>query len=141
MGKRLYVATRYEVEYDSSAGFSWHWNEFKSLLGSLGVSVCDNDAELTDGYGDNFDVPMDEFNIALDFLKEYKDVIKGSEDSDMTIESNGNDIYLSDVYKAIISLECAEGYDDSVVEVITMMELYKKQCAKGDNYYMHFAAF
>lgn len=141
MGKRLYVATRYDVKYDSSAGFNWHWNEFKDLLRVLGVSVCDNDAELTDGYGDNFECPMDEFNTALDFLKEYKDVIKGCEDSDMTIESDGEDIYLSDVYEAIISLECADGYDDSVKEVIDMMERYKKQCAKGNNYYMHFAAF
>jgi hypothetical protein len=138
MGKRLYVATRYEVEYDSSAGFNWHWNEFKDLLRALGVSVCDNDAELTDGYGDNFECPMDEFNTALDFLKKHKDAIKSY--SDMTIESDGEDIYLPDVYEAIIDLECAEGYDDSVAEVIKMMELYKEQCANGDGY-MHFAAF
>jgi hypothetical protein len=140
MGKRLYVATRYEVKYDSSAGFNWHWNEFKDLLRVLGVSVCDDDAELTDGYGDNFECPVDEFDTALDFLKEHKDVIKDCEESDMTIESDGEDIYLSDVYESIISLECAEGYDDSVAEVIKMMELYKEQCANGDGY-MHFAAF
>jgi hypothetical protein len=140
MGKRLYVATSYEVKYDSVAGFNWHWNEFKDLLRALGVSVYDNDAELTDGYGDNFECPVDEFNTALDFLKEHKDVIKGCEESDMTIESDGEDIYLSDVYEAIIDLECAEGYDDSVAEVIKMMGLYKKQCASDDGY-MHFAAF
>ena len=140
MGKRLYVATRYEVEYSSSAGFNWHWNEFKDLLRTLGVSVFDYDTELTDGYGDYFECPVDEFDTALDFLKEHKDVIKGCEESDMTIESDGEDIYLSDVYEAIISLECAEGYDDSVAEVIKMMELYKEQCANGDGY-MHFAAF
>jgi hypothetical protein len=140
MGKRVYVATRYDVKYDSSAGFNWHWNEFKDLLKNLGVSVCDIDAELTDGYGDHFECSMDEFNTALDFLKEYKDVIKCSEDSDMAIESDGKDIYLADVYDSIMSLECGEDYDESAAEVIQMMELYKKQCAKGDNYYMHFAA-
>lgn len=141
MGKRLYVATTYDVKYDSSAGFNWHWNEFKDLLRALGVSVCDADAELTDGFGDNWECPMYEFNNALDFLKEYKDAIKGCEDGDMSIESDVEDIYLPDVYAAIISLECAEGYDDSVTEVIKMMELYKDQCAKGDNYYMHFTVF
>ena len=141
MGKRLYVATRYEVEYDSSAGFNWHWNEFKNLLMCLNVSVYDVEAEYTDGYGDNWECPMNEFNAALDFLKEHKDIIKGCEDSDMSIELDGNDIYLSDVYDGIMSLECAEGYDDSVAEVIRMMELYKEQCAKGDNDYMHFTAF
>lgn len=141
MGKRLYVATTYNVKYDSSAGFKWHWNDFKNLLMCLGVSVCDVEEEYTDGNGDNWECPMDEFNTALDFLKEYKDVIKGCEDSDMSIASESEDIYLSDVYDCIMSLECAEGYDDSVTEVIRMMELYQEQCAKGDNDYMHFTAF
>jgi hypothetical protein len=107
----------------------------------LNVSVYDVEAEYTDGNGDNWECPMNEFNAALDFLKEYKDVIKGCEDSDMSIELDGNDIYLSDVYDGIMSLECAESYDESVAEVIRMMELYKEQCAKGDNDYMHFTAF
>ena len=140
MGKRLYVATRFEVSYDSSAGFNWHYNEFKDLLGSLGVSTCDTSAELTDGYGDEWECPLDEFEGALEFLKEYKDVIKGSEESDMSIESNDNDIYLSDVYRNIMSLDCGKDYDESVNEVIRMMELYLHQCAKGDGY-MHFQAF
>jgi predicted metal-binding protein len=140
MGKRLYVATKFEVSYDSSAGFNWHFNEFKDLLGCLGVATCDTSAELTDGYGDEWECPYDEFEEALEFLKEYKDVIKGSEESDMTIECNGVDVYLADVYNGIISLECGEDYDESVNEVIHMMELYSKQCAKGDGY-MHFQAF
>ena len=140
MGKWLYVATKFEVRYDSSAGFNWHCNEFKDLLGNLGVSTWDASADLTDGYGDEWECSFEEFETALEFLKEYKDVIKGSEDSDMTIESDGEDIYLSDVYNSIMSLECGKDYDESVNEVIRMMELYRYQCAKGDGY-MHFQAF
>ena len=140
MSKRLYVATKFEVSYDSSAGFNWHFNEFKELLDDLGVATCDSSAEFTEGYGDEWECPFDEFEEALEFLKEYKDVIKGSEDSNMAIELNGEDVYLSDVYGDIMSLECGKDYDESVNEVIRMMELYSKQCAKGDGY-MHFNAF
>lgn len=140
MGKWLYVATKFEVRYDSSAGFNWHCNEFKDLLGNLGVSTWDASADLTDGMGDEWECSFEEFETALEFLKEYKNVIKCSENSDMAIESDGEDIYLSDVYNSIMSLECGKDYDESVNEVIRMMELYSKQCAKGDGY-MHFQAF
>ena len=140
MSKRLYVATKFEVSYDSAAGFNWHFNEFKDLLDCLGVSTCDTSAELTDGYGDEWECPYDEFEEALEFLKEYKNVIKCSENSDMTIECNGVDIYLADVYEAIDDLECGEDFDESVNEAIRMMDLYSKQCAKADGY-MHFQAF
>ena len=140
MGKRLYVATKYEVSYDSVGGFNWSYNEFKDLLGVLGVSTCDTSAELTDGYGDEWECSLDEFETALEFLKEYKNVIGESEGSDMAIESNGEDIYLADVYDDIMALECGKDYDESVNEIIHMMELYLKQSAKTDGY-MHFQAF
>ena len=140
MGKRLYVATKYEVEYDSSAGFNWSYNEFKSLLRCFGVSTWDTSDEFTEGEGDVWECPLDEFETAFEFLKEYKDVIKDSKNSDMTIESDEEDIYLADVYEAIMSLKCGKDYDESVNEVIRMMGLYLKECAKGDGY-MHFQAF
>ena len=137
MGKRVHVATKYSVSYDSSEGFNWKNYEVKSLLRSLNVDICEEDEE---GYSDNWECSKEEFDKALKFLKKYKNEIYNYEEYEEDNRVAFQDICLEDVYDDIMSLECGVDFDSSYDYIIDMFESWKKQRARGCDY-MHFAAF
>ena len=138
MGKRLHVAVKYEVDYSSSASFNWHNVEFKTLLNDLNVNTYDDEAEFTDGFGDNWECETKEFDNAFEFLKNHKEDILNYE-NDKTFKVNGDDINQESVYDSIMALEYGDTFDENYDEVISMMGYWQKQRAKGS--YMHFSAF
>ena len=139
MGKRIYVAVKHNVSYDSSAGFNWHNEEFKDLLSNLNVDIWNDNGDYTDGYGDSWECTTKAFDNALNFLKDNKDNILNYENG-KTLEVNDSEVDAESVYDAIMELECGEDFSESYDEVVSMMELWKKQRAKR-NKYMFFCAF
>lgn len=63
MGKRLYVARKYELDYGGPAEFNWKCFEFHKLLLALGVNYTD------DTYSDEFDVDVYEWEEGLKKLE------------------------------------------------------------------------
>lgn len=139
MGKRIYVAVKHSVSYDSSAGFNWHNEEFKDLLSNLNVDIWTVNGDLTDGYGDSWECTTKAFDNALNFLKDNKDNILNYENG-KTLKVNDSEVDAESVYDAIMELECGKDFSESYDEVVNMMEVWKKQRAKR-NKYMYFCAF
>ena len=134
MGKRLYVATKYEVSYDSSAGFNWNFEEYKEVLKSLDVTI-DGDE---DGYSDEWEVSKEEFDNALDFLENNKEAIYNYGESDSNPDFDG--YVMEDIYDAIMDIKFGDDFDDKYGYVVEMMHHWKNErAANGD--YMHFSTF
>ena len=63
MGHRLHVAMKYEVEYATSASFSYEVEAFHDLLSSLDVSYTG------ESWDDQFDVSKEEWQKGMNKLK------------------------------------------------------------------------
>jgi hypothetical protein len=134
MGKRLYVATKYEVSYDSTAGFNWNFEEYKEVLKSLDVTIYGDE----DGYADEWEVSKEEFDNALDFLENNKEAIYNYGESDNNPDFDG--YVMEDIYDAIMDIKFGDDFDDKYGYVVEMMRLWKNErAANGD--YMHFSTF
>ena len=88
MGKRLYVAKRYEFDYGGPAEFNWKCYEFHRLLEALKVDYTD------DTYSDEFDVDVSEWEEGLRKLEnfdkldafEQEDIKYAADELEYTIE-------------------------------------------------------
>jgi hypothetical protein len=139
MGKRVYVATKWKVEYDSSAGFNYKQEEFKDLLRALGAYVCEEE----EGYSDNWEVPASDYKEALKFLKKHKEAIRNYDNGEVQdkIDSKYDGKFcLEDIYDGIMSSADEPDYDEAYNAVVDIMQDYWNQRAKKDDY-MHFCAF
>ena len=131
MGKRLYVATKHDVEYNSNGVFNWKFNEFKTLLNSLSVDIIEEDE-----YSDYWSVLKEQFKKAINILKDYKNqIIKCETFSIDAIRYDGTDIY-----DAIIDLSYKEDFEKTYQYVLSTMELLDKEAAKPCDYmyFMHY---
>ena len=126
MGKRLHVATTYKVKWGEKATFNWKVVEFKDLLDFLGAHCCDLDPDFTDGYGNDFECPKDEFENAIKALEKY--VATGE------LEIEG------EAYDAEELEEALKAVDKTKEEVLKDLKEYL-ETAEPDADYLHFAFF
>ena len=136
MGKRVYVATKYEVEYDSNAAFNWKQQEFKELLSNLNCDVMEDDE---DGYSDTWQVSKEQFKRAIDFLKGNKEEIYNYEENEV-IEFEDEDFWYEEIYDAIMDMIDKSEFEECYQYVLSTMETFYEQADKKCNY-MHFTAF
>lgn len=75
MGKRLYVAKRYILEYADHSDFNWKIEEFHNVLDTLGVSQCNIEPDEVNGisYSCEFEVDKQEMVEALNQLQAFLD--------------------------------------------------------------------
>lgn len=138
MGKRVYVATKYEVEYDSNAAFNWKKQEFKELLSNLNCYVMEDDE---DGYSDIWKVSKEEFKRAIDFLKANKEKIYNYEENEyLTIGKDEIQFWCEEIYDAIMSIIEKSEFEECYQYALSNMEMFYKQADKKCNY-MHFTAY
>lgn len=65
MGKRLHVASKYEVEWSDSAYFNWNISEFHDLLDALDVYYTG------ETWDDDFEVSKEDWQKGIDTLRSY----------------------------------------------------------------------
>ena len=70
MGCRLYVAKKYVVEYSGYGEFNWQQEEFRTLMGALGIELC---ADSGGGEQWSFEVSKEDWRRGMETLKSDKD--------------------------------------------------------------------
>lgn len=110
MGKRLNVATKFQVEYGETENFNYKTEEFKTLLEALEIDYTG------ETWDDEFEVDVDDFKNGLDTLKNFKELDKDTQDA---------------IQEALKDLEC------DLDEVIKTFEGYLKE-TDPNNTFMHF---
>lgn len=116
MGKRVYVAKRYEVEWGKTADFNWSNETFIYLLNALGGDVARDGEDY-----DNFEVNVSDYDDAIENLKVYI--------SDPNLLSERDDI--------------AEGLhelDMTAEELLDTMQRYREEADIHDDW-LHFTSF
>ena len=130
MGCRVHVIKR-QRDYGKSEAFNYGIEDFKDVLSNLGCDVCTQD-----GCDNFFEVTFDEYNRALDVLKnieKYGSVNWEKLNKKYPIENKYYDKFedLCDVDDALESIE-ALGCD--VPNMIEIMELFKSQRDKKSDW-------
>ena len=123
MGKRVHVAKKYEIEYGGTTAFNWKQDEFISLLGTLGCSVCEYNNE--DYSAGDFEVDAEQYKEALEQMKAY---VKDPEHYENGV-MDGDDIR-----------RCAEALEETAEEILETMQSYYDEADKHDGY-LHFSAW
>lgn len=130
MGCRVHVIKR-QRDYGNSEAFNYGIDGFKDVLSNLGCDVCTQD-----GCDDFFELKFDEYNRALDVLKNIAK--HGSVDWEKLnkkypIENKYYDKFedMCDVDDALESIE-ALGCD--VPNMVEIMELFKSQRDKKSDW-------
>lgn len=111
MGHRVHVVKKVE-EYASAEGFNYQQNEFESLLSALDCYVN----EYEEGNADQFEVPTDEYEKALEAFKAYAKGEEMPEDSDVDPED------VDEAVKALTSN--GESHDEAVGRILSLMETF-----------------
>lgn len=134
MAKCVYVATKYEVEYNSNAAFNWKQQEFKELLSTLNCDIIQEDEE---GFSSIWEVFKEEFKCAINFLKAHKDDIK--KHNRQFINFDDKMFFLEDIYLSIIELVDRTNFDECYNYVLQQMEMFYEKADKNCKN-MHFIA-
>ena len=119
MGKRVYVAKSYTVEYGDTVAFNWKQDEFISVLETLGCSVCRYDNE---------DFSSGEFEVDV---TDYKDAVENLEChiGNPQLFNNADDIK-----------DAIEGTGMTAEELLKTMKSYLQEADTHDGF-LHFAAY
>lgn len=116
MGKRVYVAKRYEVEWGKTADFNWSDETFIDILSALGADV-ERDGE----YSDKFEVCVSDYYDAIENLR----------------------VYISDPHLLTESDDIAEGLYGlgmTAEELLDTMQRYWEEADIHDGW-LHFTSF
>ena len=120
MGKRVHVATKYEVELGNTEAFNYKGDGFYELLQQLGGEPNYFGVE-DDSTCDMFECLMEDYNDAVQNLEVY------IEDPDLLDESD--DIK-----------ECLDALGMKAEEVLKIMKGYQQEADTRDGY-LHFMSF
>lgn len=120
MGKRVHVASKYEVEYGNTECFNYADDKFIGVLNALGGSVngFGTDDEATAG---GFECPADDYFDALENLKVYI--------SNPTLFQESEDIR-----------KHLEELGMTAEKLLKVMQAYYDEADKRDGY-LHFASW
>ena len=121
MGLRVHVV-KVREKYGDSEAFNYGVNDFISLLNMLDVSLNQMDSEYETR---RFECVKEDFNNALDILKEYKESgeLKDFDDYDK-----------EDIDKYIIALSGNEDFNKCLEYVIECMEDFLDECDKNSEW-------
>lgn len=75
MGKRLYVAKKYDVQYADIAYFNWHIAEFHDLLDALDVYYTG------ETWDDDFEISKTDWEKGIDTLRNYRKLDESARES------------------------------------------------------------
>ena len=103
-------------EFGSYEAFNWKFEEFRSLLESLGCNVCGEE------YSDEFECPMPDDDEALKLVKADK---KNNDDTIMAIMFENHELDYDDYKHCLKKLDC------DIDTLIESMETFRKQAERG----------
>ena len=135
MGMRVHVCTKHIVEYGKTEGFNYTYQDFKNMLNILG---CDYTGEIDDT---DWEVEREQFNDALNFIKEHKaEIVKAAKGEDVG-DIDGIDIEHVATHMRFACDKNVDTFSESDVdEVIKLMEHYEAEGEPGSPY-LNFSAF
>ena len=123
MGRRLHVVKKQAV-YGNTEAFNWMYEEFRNFLKMFSDEVTG------DEYSDNWEIPVEDFKKALDFVKKYA---KG-DDKKRTKLCEDYGIDKDDFVEALVSLD---ERPDGLAEI--MQDFYRERDKHSS--YMQFSVW
>lgn len=120
MGKRVHVATKYEVEFGNTEAFNYSHDKFYDLLGALGGEPNYFGVE-DENTCDMFECPIEDYNDAVQNLEVYI--------SDPTLLNESDDIK-----------ECLDALGMTAEDVLKIMKSYQQEADTRDGY-LHFMSY
>lgn len=122
MGKRVHVASKYEVEYGNTEAFNWKDDKFYNVLGHLGANP-NNVGAPDDSMADVFECDVESYKKALGTLQKFIAAPDSLED------------YTADEMRKYI-----EVCDETPESLLKVMQAYYDEADKRDGY-LHFASW
>lgn len=130
MGCNVHVIKR-QRDYGKSEAFNYGADSFKSMLSNLGCYVC-----AQDGCDNFFELPIEEYNRALDVLKNIAK--HGSVDWEKLNKKYPIEDEYHDTFEELCDIDAVLKYIDElgydVPKMIEIMELFKAQRDKKSNW-------
>ena len=120
MGKRVHVATKYEVEFGTTEAFTWKDDKFYDLLLQLGGEPNYFGVE-DDNTCDMFECPVEDYNDAVENLEAYI--------SDPALLEEGDGVK-----------GCLDALGMTADDVLKIMKSYQQEADTRDGY-LHFMSY